>query len=48
MGTRVLSPPMRPPSLPLWLGILVAAALIAVETRVVSPLAGDEHRAARP
>jgi hypothetical protein len=48
MGMRVLSPPMRPPSLPPWLGIVVAAALIAVETRVVSPLAGDEHRAARP
>jgi hypothetical protein len=29
-------------------GILVAAALITVETWVVPPLAGDEHRAARP
>jgi hypothetical protein len=48
MGTRVLSLPMRPPSLPLWFGILVAAALIEAETLVVYPLAGDEHRAARP
>jgi hypothetical protein len=48
MGTRLLSLPMRPPSLPLWLGILVATALIAAETLVVYPLAGDEHRAARP
>jgi hypothetical protein len=47
MGTRVLSLPMRPPSLPLWLGILVAAALIAAETPVAYPLAGGEHRAAR-
>jgi len=27
---------------------LVAAALIEAETLVVYPLAGDEHRAARP
>jgi hypothetical protein len=47
MGTRVLSLPMRPLSLPLWLGIL-AAALIAAETLVAYPLAGGEHRAARP
>jgi hypothetical protein len=47
MGTRAVAAD-APPSLPLWLGILVAAALIAVQTLVVSPRAGDEHRAARP
>jgi hypothetical protein len=36
MGTCVLSLPMRLPSLPLWSGMLVAAALIAVETLVVA------------
>jgi len=35
-------------SLPLWLGILVAAALIAVVTLVVYPFADREHRVARP
>jgi hypothetical protein len=44
----VLSLPMRPPSLALRLWILVAAALIAAETLVVYPVAGGEHRAARP
>jgi len=44
----VLSLPMRPLSLPLWLWILLAAALIAAEMLVVYPLAGGEHRAARP
>jgi hypothetical protein len=47
MDTRVLSLPMRPPSLPLWLRIFVAAALIAAQA-LVYPLAGGEHRAARP
>jgi hypothetical protein len=47
MGTRLLSLPMRPPSGPLWLGILVAA-LIAAETLVVYPRSGAEHRAVRP
>jgi hypothetical protein len=46
MGTCLLS--MRRPSLALWFGILVAAALMAAETLVVDPLAGDEHRATRP
>jgi hypothetical protein len=47
MGTRAVAaetpavPPLRP-----W--ILVAGALIAAETLVVYPLAGGEHRAARP
>jgi hypothetical protein len=48
VGTRLLSLPMSPPSLPLWLAILVGAALIPSETLVVDPLAGDEHRAAQP
>jgi signal transduction histidine kinase len=38
MGSRVLSLPMRPPSPPLSLGILAAAALIGVETLAVYPL----------
>jgi hypothetical protein len=48
MGTRLLSLPMRPPSRPPWLGILVAAALIAAETLVVYPRSGADHRAVRP
>jgi hypothetical protein len=48
MGTRVLSLPKRPPSLPLWLRTLVGAALIAAETPMAYPLAGGDHRAARP
>jgi hypothetical protein len=45
MGTRLLLLPMRPPP---RLGVWVAAASIAAGTPVVDPLAGDEHRAARP
>ena len=48
MGTRLLSLPMRPRSRPLWLGILVAAALIAAETLVMYPRSGAEHCAVRP
>jgi hypothetical protein len=47
MGTRAVAAD-APPSLPLWSGISVAAALIAMEMLVVSPRAGDERRAARP
>jgi hypothetical protein len=42
MRTRLPSPPMRPRSLALWWGNLVAAALIAAETVAVDPLAGGQ------
>jgi hypothetical protein len=47
MGTSAVAAD-APQFLSLWLWILVAAALIAAATLVVCPLAGGEHRAARP